>query len=158
MRKTSVKVRRSGISSHTKHQTGGIEIVWAHSSATLPNGQVNSGSSSLSRARKINPRSRSQHLFPFLKTKEKKKTWYFPQRHTTSNQWWKRFCVSCRPAFRWRSLGSNHFLIKHFLNKLTMVGDFRQAVFTGVTSRHRLYPEGADILRTRRQKYRLTTH
>lgn len=73
MRKTNVKIRRSGISSHTKHQTGGIEIVCAHSSATLPNVQVNSGSSSVFRARKVNPRSKFQHLFPFLKTKEKKK-------------------------------------------------------------------------------------
>lgn len=79
MSKTNEKARSSGISSHTKHQTGGIEIVCAHSSATLPNGQVNSGPSSVSRARKVNPRSRSQHLFPFLKAKEKKKNGIFPR-------------------------------------------------------------------------------
>lgn len=61
VRKTNIKVRRSGISSHTKPPTGGTETVCSQPSTTHepPSeiSQINPGSSSVTRARKARPRA-----------------------------------------------------------------------------------------------------
>lgn len=81
VRKTNIKIRRSGISSHTEPPTGVIETVCSQPSTTQepPSeiSQVNPGSSSVTRARKASPRADLNTRSP-LRLRRGKKVMFSP--------------------------------------------------------------------------------